>query len=78
MAVSSVGCDANTQFLVDCLQNTSVQNFYNGSEVQGHLGAQAVVDGGFSNTPFLPDHPIALMASGEYNYNVNVLLGSNR
>ena len=43
-----------------------------------HQGVQAVVDGSISDDPFLPDYPKELMASGIYNDDVKILLGTNR
>ena len=81
MAASSVGCEFSGDITeqIECLQSVPVEYFINGSAVlSGHLGAQAVVDGSFSNNPFLPMHPRDLMISGQYNSKVNVLLGCNR
>ena len=81
MVASSVGCEFTGDDIeqLECLQNVPVENYVNISAIEcGYNSAQAVVDGTFSTRPFLPDHPKDLMKSGEYNSNVNVLLGCNR
>ena len=80
MCAEYLGCnqteDINTQ--ITCLQNLPADDFVNSNVQVGFRYAQAVVDGSFSNDPFLPDHPKFLMSSGTYNKDVNLMLGSNR
>ena len=80
MCAEDLGChqveSLNDQ--IKCLQELPAENIVNSSILVGFRGAQAVVDKSFSNEPFLPDHPKALMSSGTYNKDVNVLLGNNR
>ena len=79
ICAEDLGCNQteslNTQ--ITCLQELTVANIVK-SNCVGFRGAQAVVDGSFSDQPFLPDHPKFLMSSGMYNKDVNILLGSNR
>ena len=44
----------------------------------GPYGSQAVVDGTFSEKPFLPMSAKELMVSGQYNENIDLLLGCNK
>ena len=80
MCAEGLGCNqadsVNTQ--IKCLQELPVDDIVASGITVGFRGAQAVVDGSFSDEPFLPDHPKSLMSSGMYNKNVNILLGSNR
>ena len=80
MCAEGLGCNQedslNTQ--IQCLQELPVDDIVESGIIVGFRGAQAVVDGSFSDEPFLPDHPKSLMSSGMYNKNVNILLGSNR
>ena len=49
------------------------------SDIQnGPNSAQAVIDGEFSPDPFLPYTPKQILDSGNYNFDVRVLLGCNR
>ena len=79
-AAQSVGCEfkENVTEQINCLQQVDVETLANSPIQNGFSTANAVVDGTFVKEPFLPDHPKALMESGEYNKNVNVLLGCNR
>ena len=42
------------------------------------IGAQAVIDGTVSDSPFLPKSPKEILKSGDYTHNVGVLLGYNK
>lgn len=42
------------------------------------FGAQAVIDGSFTDVPFLPYSPREIMDSGLYNHNVSLILGFNK
>ena len=75
-----MGCK-NTEGIskqIECLQTVDPATLRNADVNVGHMGPQAVVDGTFSDKPFLPDHPKQLMSSGIYYKDVNMLLGSNR
>jgi carboxylesterase type B len=77
LAASSVGCD-NGEAQVHCLQRVSVERLLKTSRRSGPNGAQAVVDGSFTDFPFLPLSPREIMNSGAYNNNVSLLLGYNK
>ena len=76
----SVGCGslANHEETVLCLQDVPVDNFTDSWIQNGPNSAQAVIDGGFSSNPFLPKLPLEIIKSGDYSYNVSILLGCNR
>ena len=78
--VESVGCGVfqNITEQIKCLQEIDVKTLASSPIQNGFNGANAVVDGKFSKKPFLPDHPKKLMESGNYNKNINLLLGCNR
>ena len=44
----------------------------------GPKGTQAVIDGSYSENPFLPKSTVYGLKSGEYNANVDILAGSNK
>jgi len=48
--------------------------------IDSPLGPQAVIDGGFlpSNSSFLPMSPKMMMVMGQYNQNVDTLIGCNK
>ena len=77
LAASSVGCDEGDAQL-HCLQTVSVKRLLKTSLSSGPNGAQAVVDGSFTDVPFLPYSPRQIMESGFYNRNVSLILGYNR
>jgi hypothetical protein len=79
-SAEDLGCNQNEDInaQITCLQELPLENIVNSNIVVGFRGAQAVVDGSFSDEPFLPDHPKILMSSGMYNMDVNILLGNNR
>ena len=60
------------------VQKVPVDDFSNSYIQNGPNSAQAVIDSGFSNNPFLPSTPKEIIDSGDYNYNINILLGCNR
>ena len=77
MASSSVGCDKGDAQL-HCLQTVSVKRLLKTSLSTGPNGAQAVIDGSFTDVPFLPYSPREIMNSGFYNHNVSLILGYNK
>ena len=76
MAASSVGCDKG-EVQLTCLQTVSMERLLKTSIGSGPNGAQAVIDGSFTTTPFLPMSPKEIISSDKYNANVSLLLGSN-
>lgn len=77
---NSVGCGSldNDEETVACLQNVPVDNFTDSWIQNGPNSAQAVIDGGFSSNPFLPNLPLEIIKGGDYHYNISILLGCNR
>ena len=68
---------------IECLRNLSTADIVYtpgsfGRSVLGPKGSQAVIDGAYSHSPFLPKPIKESMKSGEYNTNVDILLGSNK
>ena len=61
-----------------CLQQVPVEVFAESDIQNGPNSAQAVIDGNFSTEPFLPYSPSEILDSGNYNYDIRVLLGCNR
>ena len=80
IVTGNVGCGSfdNEEETILCLQDVPVDNFSNSYIQNGPNSAQAVIDAGFSDTPFLPNTPKEIIDSGDYNYNVSILLGCNR
>ena len=76
----SVGCGSfeHEEETILCLQDVPADDFSNSYIQNGPNSAQAVIDAGFSNNPFLPNTPKEIIDSGDYNYNVSILLGCNR
>ena len=68
----------NIEDQVECLQTQDPISILNCPVQVGHMGPIAVVDGSFSDEPFLPDHPRNLIKDGNYHKDAAVLLGSNR
>ena len=77
LAASSVGCDKG-EAQIHCLQSVSVDRLLKTPITSGPNGAQAVIDGSYTETPFLPMSPRDIMSSGKYNNNISLLLGYNK
>ena len=77
LAASSVGCDKG-EAQIHCLQSVSVERLLKTPISSGPNGAHAVIDGSFSDDPFLPLSPKEILSSGDYNNNVSLLLGYNK
>ena len=87
---AELGCDFNTTRFhkevmsqADCLRKLPIETIiYNpgtfGRSKLGPKGTQAVIDGGYSDNPFLPKSTRNGLKLGEYNTNVDMLLGSNK
>jgi hypothetical protein len=78
--VGVLGCDAfdNEEERIMCLQQVPVEVFAVSNIQNGPNSAQAVIDGEFAPNPFLPYTPKQILDSGDYNFNVSILLGCNR
>ena len=46
-------------------------------DVRNELLSQPVVDGSFTSDPFLPKDPKIMIREGQYNHDVDILLGFN-
>ena len=75
------------QTQLQCLQSVTVEDILNREPkdrkeypLDSPLGPQAVIDGGFlpSNSSFLPMSPKMMMVMGQYNQNVDILIGCNK
>ena len=75
------------QTQLQCLQNVTVEDILNREPKDREkypddspLGPQAVIDGGFlpGNSSFLPMSPKMMMVMGQYNQNVDILIGCNK
>ena len=77
LAASSVGCDEGDAQL-HCLQTVSIKRLLKTELSTGPNGAQAVIDGSFTDVPFLPYSPREIMDSGLYNHKVSLILGYNK
>merc|ERR1719367_2199471 len=75
------------QTQLQCLQNVTVEDILNREPkdrnqypLDSPLGPQAVIDGGFlpGNSSFLPMSPKMMMVMGQYNQNVDILIGCNK
>ena len=77
LAASSVGCDEGDAQL-HCLQTVSIKRLLKTDLSTGPNGAQAVIDGSYTDVPFLPYSPREIMESGLYNHNVSLILGYNK
>lgn len=79
-SAAAVGCDdpGNIEDQIECLQQIDAITLVNSPVQVGYSGPQAVVDGMFSEKPFLSDHPKQLMQEGLYNKDTRILLGTNR
>ena len=76
----SVGCGStdNENEMILCLQEVPVNNYTDSWIQNGPNSAQAVIDGAFSSNSFLPNTPQEIIDRGNYNHNINILLGCNR
>jgi len=78
--IRNLGCD-NEEDTDACMQNASVEaivenTYLHGPDVDGLW--QAVDDSSFTSEPFLPGAPIDLLESGEFNTEVEVILGTTK
>jgi len=76
--IQNLGCDVDTEV---CMQNATVEailqnTFLHGPNVDGIW--QAVDDSSFSSEPFLPGTPKDLLESGQFNTEVEVILGTTK
>ena len=81
---NELGCvDVLKEDLLSCLQNkhltdiTSLTNLMDGYLYGGYLVWMAVPDIDFCSDPFIPGDPEELLASGQFNTNVEVIIGTN-
>ncbi|XP_023321978.1 liver carboxylesterase 1 isoform X2 [Eurytemora carolleeae] len=71
-----IGCtDVDSQ--LSCLRKKPVSEIMS-MDVRNEFLSQPVVDGNFSDSPFLPAEPKDLIKLGKYDRDVDVLLGFNR
>lgn len=61
---------------VNCLKRKKVSEVMT-MDIRNELFSQPVVDGHFTNDPFLPDDPKKLIKAGRYHQDVEILLGFN-
>jgi len=91
MIAEDLNCSKNnlnsTQDQLKCLQNVNVTDILSREPKNrtkypsdSPLGPQAVIDGGFlpSNSSFLPMSPKMMMVMGQYNQNVDTIIGCNK
>jgi len=76
--IQNLGCEVDTEV---CMQNATVEailqnTFLHGSDVDGLW--QAVDDSSFSSDPFLLGSPKDLLESGQFNTEVEVILGTTK
>merc|ERR1711962_346212 len=78
--IRNLGCD-NEEDVDACMQNASVEAIVENTYLHGPDGDglwQAVDDSSFTSEPFLPGAPIDLLESGEFNTEVEVILGTTK
>ena len=69
---------------VECLRNLTTYEIVVkhpgtfGRSMLGPKGTQAVIDGSYSDNPFLPHSTRYILKSSEYNKNIDILSGSNK
>ena len=82
----AMGCNSTSDSAdqVKCLRNLSTHEIVVdhpgtfGRSMLGPKGSQAVIDGSYSEKPFLPHSTRFILKNSEYNNNVDILSGSNK
>jgi carboxylesterase type B len=78
LLTKKVGC-ALQENVLSCMQGLEVHNILAASTSSNSTVYWVpIVDSGFTDDSFLPGYPEQLMSSGEFNTNIDVMIGTNK
>ena len=73
----ALGCE--DIYALSCLQNKSLEEIFEHQNViPGQIIWNAVPDYEFTDNPFLPGEVTELLDNGQFNHDIEVIIGSNK
>ena len=78
-----LNCDQSEDVLA-CLQEQTIEDIGNAGRLNDYTDCwmcliwNAIPDYEFTNQPFIPNEPKELLASGDFNKNIDVIIGTNK